>query len=108
MNKKYYFVLGLILAIAIGTFLPRLFVGDVMGSSDEETYQLVNLGMTSDETRNQIHEILDGIVGISSIQIDPLADLVTITVDTETMKPEWIMKSLNAHGFSPEEYHKVK
>ena len=107
MNKRYFFVLGLILAIAIGTFLPRLFVGDALGSADEVTYQFVNLGMTSEETRNQIHEILDGIVGVSNIQVDPLTDLVTITVDQETMKPEWIIKSLNAHGFSPEEYHKV-
>ncbi|RXT14950.1 hypothetical protein [Ammoniphilus sp. CFH 90114] len=108
MNRKYLFVIGLLFAMAVGTFLPQLLVGNVESSADEVTYQFVNLGMTTTETREIIEEILDGIVGVADFRIDPMADMITITLDPETMKPEWIVKSLEAHGYKPDEYHKVR
>lgn len=108
MGKRYLLILSFVLAIAIGTFLPQLIVENVESSSDEITYQFVNLGMTTEESRQQIEEILDGIVGISDFQIDPISDVITITLDPETMKPEWVMKSLDSHGYAAGEYHKLK
>lgn len=108
MGKRYLLVLGFLLAIAVGTFLPKLIVSNVESSSNEVTYQFVNLGMTTEQSRSQIEGILNGLIGISDFKIDSTADVVTITLDPETMKPEWIMKSLDSHGYLPDEYHKVK
>jgi len=108
MKRKSLFITGLLLAAAIGIFLPQFIVGTVESSPSEATYTFTNLGMTTEEEKERVQEILDHIVGIYEVSIDPTSDQVTITLDEETMRPEWIVKSLDAHGFTPDDYKPVK
>lgn len=108
MNKKLWIIMGLVVAAVLGAFIPQLMVDQARGSSDEATYQFLHLGMTTPDARDEVKEILDGIVGVSKFEMDSNSDQITITFDQETMKAEWIAKSLDAHGYAPESYHKLK
>lgn len=109
MSKRgSWYLLGIILAVALGYFVPQLMVSDVKGTTSEVTYQFTNMGMTTSDSRKEMQEILEGIIGISQVDIHPGSDQIQITFDEETMKAEWIAKSLEAHGYHPESYKKLK
>lgn len=109
MKKKVGLTLGLFLAIALGFLVPQLVLQPAEGSSHEVTYQFKQLGMkNTPESQQQMEEILDNIIGITNISLNPGQDLATITFDEDTMKAEWIAKKLEAHGYSPKTYVKVK
>lgn len=108
MNKKLGMILGLVIAAMLGAFIPQLTVDEAKGSTDEVTYQFLHLGMTTSEASNEMEQILDGIVGIVRVDIDPKSDRITVTFEEDTMKAEWIAKSLEAHGYPPESYKKIK
>lgn len=108
MNKKRWMIMGLLIAAALGVFIPQLIVEQAKGSPDEATYQFLHLGMTTSDAVNEMEQILDGIVGIVKVDMDPESDRITVTFDEETMKAEWIAKSLEAHGYPPESYKKLK
>lgn len=108
MNKKLWMIMGLVIAAALGAFIPQLMVDQAKGSTDEATYQFLHLGMTTPESAEEMSEILDGIVGILKVDLDSKSDQITITFDEDTTKAEWIAKSLDAHGYPPESYKKIK
>jgi copper chaperone CopZ len=108
LKRKWLFIVGLVFSAALGSLLPQWIVGNVEGSAAQVTYHFVGLGMHTNEERGKVKEILDHVVGIEEYKIDPQADQVTITFDKETMKAEWIVKSLDAQGFTPDSYSKFK
>ncbi|HJV45702.1 MAG TPA: hypothetical protein VJ824_08230 [Bacillota bacterium] len=108
MNRKLLFIMGLLLAAALGSMLPQLIVGHVEGSTNNASYQFMNLGISTNVDREKVKQILDHVVGIEDYKIDPKLDRVTITFDAETMKAEWIAKSLEAGGYTPDEFNRVK
>jgi hypothetical protein len=107
-NKKLLFIIGLLLAAALGTFLPQVIVGGAQSAPEEVTYDFFNLGMTTQQSRTQVKEILEYVVGVRSVSFMREGDHVRISFQHELMKPEWIMKTLKAHGFSPKGFNKVK
>jgi len=109
MKKKVGLALGLLLAIALGFLLPQFVLEQAEGSSQEVTFQFNQLGMkNSQESMQEMQEVLDNIIGITNISLNPEQDSATITFDEETMKAEWIAKTLEAHGYTPKKYVKVK
>lgn len=109
MKNKIGLVFGLLLAIALGFLLPQFVLPQAEGSNSEVTYEFRQLGMeNTPEAQQKMKEILDNIIGITDIALYPQQNSAKITFDEESMKAEWIAKTLEAHGFKPKSIVKVK
>ena len=108
MTRRILLVFGFILAVSIGFSLSHFSGGQVVSASHETTYVFHDLGMTTNVARHEVGKALEQIIGVSKVEISPSSDQVKITLDQETMKPEWVAKTLNANGYSPEGYTRVK
>jgi copper chaperone CopZ len=108
MTKRILFIFGFILAVTVSFSFSHFPMFQAEGATHETTYVFHDLGMTTNEARQEVAKILDQTIGISKVEISPANDQVKMTIDQEIMKPEWVAKTLNANGYSPESYTRVK
>ncbi len=74
----------------------------------EETVIFQGLDLSCDGCDDKLAATMGNMIGITRFELDPEAQSVTVTYETDVMQAEWIMNSLEAAGFTVDNMKKMK